>query len=70
MADHGNKSLQVLEVELHSQRHHVPNILTEDFDALDETEMAVASTLRALEEHKLGSDPVREVNPTAPPLAA
>ena len=46
-------------------RHYVQDILIEDFDAIEEPEMAIASALRALEEYELSLQ-LSNVKDTAP----
>ena len=46
MSQHADKNPRAIESELNFLRCHVQNILARDFVALNETEIAISSTLR------------------------
>ena len=59
MANEKDKNLVLIESELNLLRRHMKNILTEDFDAVDEAEMSISSALLALDEYRLSLQPAR-----------
>lgn len=52
MADAAENNLHIIEAQLNFLCRHVQNILTEDFESIDEADLAIRSALRSLEEYK------------------
>lgn len=70
MTNLADKRLQIIESELNFLRHHVQSILREDFDSIDEADMAICSALWSLEEYKLSSTLTGEEVPAGVLLAS
>ena len=53
MSQHTDKYLEEIESELNLPRRHTRNILTKDFDAMDEAGISIASAMHPLGDCRL-----------------